>query len=166
MSLKIKIHEQAQPQVYEADLCEMAMVGRDVKDNFVVYVNSDQNHLGNEYIKFYNHQVYGKADCVARIAMRRPDYIIHANDDGKKNFRLNSKEKKALVRLLNAPSKKVKLLDGSPASNWQAAIVCVNEDYGMEEEDTLRYTLNSPRQGDYLHIDEPMPDYLNLPSPR
>lgn len=169
MPYKITIHNRTQNEkthIYEADMCEMSMVGRSVMDNFVVYVNSDPNHKGDEYIKFYNHQVYGKADCVARIAMRRPSYIIHSNDDGKKNFRLNSKEKKALIQLLNSPNKKVKLADGTPASNWQAAIVCINEDYGMEEEDTIKYTKNSPKLGDYLHIDEPIPNYMELPSPR
>lgn len=166
MSLKIRLHTPTTVHIQEADMCEMAMVGRNVKDNFVVYVNSDPNHLGNEYIKFYNHQVYGKADCVARIAMRRSDYIIHSNDDGKKNIRLNTKEKKALIQLLKSPNKKVQLADGSSASNWQAAIVCINQDYGMEEEDTIRYMMNSPKKGDYLHIDEPMPDYLKLPSPK
>lgn len=152
-------------RLQEADMCEMAMIARNVKENFVIYVNSDPDHLGDEYFKVYNNQVYGVADCVARIAMRRPEYIIHSNSDGKKNYVLNFKERRNLVKLLNAPNKNIKFEDGTPVTNWQAAIVIVNADYGMDQEDTLKYTRDCPKNKDYMRIDDPMPDYLQLPSP-
>ena len=88
----------------EHDLYAMATVARDVQREMLIEVNPDM-HKGNAYLKLYNAASKQKASKVARISMYEPIYIEHANvgrKAGKKDWILNSKEKREFIAFLNS----------------------------------------------------------------
>lgn len=88
----------------EYDLYAMATVARDVQRKMLIEVNPDM-HKGNAYLKLYNAASKQKASKVARISMYEPIYIEHANvgrKAGKKDWILNSKEKREFIDFLNS----------------------------------------------------------------
>lgn len=88
-------------------LTEFATVQRDNRFNMCVAVNPDRkrNLKNTEYFKVYNHIDPTKATKIARIKFRECEYVIHNNNGGKKNWKLNSKERKQLMKILISPSK-------------------------------------------------------------
>lgn len=88
-------------------LTEFATVQRDNRFNMCVAVNPDRkrNLKNTEYFKVYNHIDPTKATKIARIKFREYEYVIHNNNGGKKNWKLNSKERKQLMKILISPSK-------------------------------------------------------------
>ena len=88
-------------------LTEFATVQRDNRFNMCVAVNPDRkrNLKNSEYFKVYNHIDPTKATKIARIKFRECEYVIHNNNGGKKNWKLNSKERKQLMKILISPSK-------------------------------------------------------------
>ena len=88
----------------EHDLYAMVTVARDVQRKMLIEVNPDM-HKGNAYLKLYNAASKQKASKVARISMYEPIYIEHANvgrKAGKKDWILNSKEKREFIAFLNS----------------------------------------------------------------
>lgn len=86
----------------EYDLHAMATVARDIQRKML---NPDVMHKGNAYLKLYNDTSKQKASKVARISMYEPIYIEHANvgrKAGKKDWILNSKEKREFIAFLNS----------------------------------------------------------------
>lgn len=89
----------------EYDLHAMATVARDVQRKMLIEVNPGVMHKRNAYLKLYNDTSKQKASKVARISMYEPIYIEHANvgrKAGKKDWILNSKEKREFIAFLNS----------------------------------------------------------------
>ena len=154
MALKIKIHEQLLP------VNEMATVARSARMHILIQVNADEHHIGNPYFKVYNDASYGAATAMNRISFNGPEYIEHTTY-GKDRWFLNSKEKRNLISLLNAPSEHIDRRDTSREyTNWEWAIIQYNNEIcAVGEKDTVAGRL----KGKALSIDLPMPDYHELP---
>ena len=159
-----KLEKTLQQAIDEDYLYEFASIAKG-NNNFIA-VNPDPSRgwYGEEYFKVYNNDNAKKADKVIRIKFRSAEYVYHKNSDGKKDWNLNSKEKKTLIKLLQTPSKFDNL------SNWQYAILQFNlEAFDISYKDCLKLTMeeqskmdeNNPRKY-YLPIDLPMPDYTKL----
>lgn len=159
-----KLEKTLQQAIDEDYLYEFASIAKG-NNNFIA-VNPDPSRgwYGEEYFKVYNNDNARKADKVIRIKFRSPEYVYHKNSDGKKDWNLNLKEKKTLIKLLQTPSKFDNL------SNWQYAILQFNlEAFDISYKDCLKLTMekqskmdeNNPRKY-YLPIDLPMPDYTKL----
>lgn len=158
--LNDKLKEVMQP------LYEMATVVSD--DNLYISVNPDAKRgwENQEYFKVYNSSSYRTADKVARIKFREPAYVEHNNEDGKESWKLNVKDVKNLMKLLQAPSKKENGLN-----NWQYAILQFNleafEDSNREFCSQL--TMQKQKQmkefqpeKKWLPIDLPLTNYSDL----
>lgn len=159
-----KLEKTLQQAIDEDYLYEFASIAKG-NNNFIA-VNPDPSRgwYGEEYFKVYNNDNARKADKVIRIKFRSAEYVYHKNSDGKKDWNLNSKEKKTLIKLLQTPSKFDNL------SNWQYAILQFNlEAFDISYKDCLKLTMeeqskmdeNNPRKY-YLPIDLAMPDYTKL----
>lgn len=152
MPLKIKIREQLRP------VNEMATVARSARMHILIQVNADELHIDNPYFKVYNDESYGTA--MNRISFNAPEYIEHTTY-GKDRWFLNSKEKRNLIALLNAPSEHIDRRDTSREyTNWEWAIIQYNNEIcAVGEKDTVAGRL----KGKALSIDLLMPDYRELP---
>lgn len=136
-------------------LNEMANVYFDRKANISIQINCSEYHNVN-YFKLYNHQSYKKASKVARISLFEPKYIIHENKDGKENWILNAKQRKALVEILKLPAAY------KDYSIWQLIILAFNKENGLNSFETEENFKNDLKYPDYLPIDMTMPDYIEL----
>ncbi len=87
-------------------LTEFVTIYRERNFNMCIAVNPDRkrNLKGMEYFKLYNSADPTKATKIARIKFREADYVIHRNNGGKKNWILNSRERRQLEKMLNSPS--------------------------------------------------------------
>lgn len=140
----------------EHDLYAMATVARDVQRKMLIEVNPDM-HKGNAYLKLYNAASKQKASKVARISMYEPIYIEHANvgrKAGKKDWILNSKEKREFIAFLNSVQ--------NGYTVWQKPIIDINKELDLFEEDTMENLLPNPKYPDYLPYNLPIPDYMKL----
>lgn len=140
----------------EYDLYAMATVARDVQRKMLIEVNPDM-HKGNAYLKLYNAASKQKASKVARISMYEPIYIEHANvgrKAGKKDWILNSKEKREFIAFLNSVQ--------NGYTVWQKTILDINKELDLFEEDTIENLLPNPKYPDYLPYNLPIPDYMKL----
>ena len=140
----------------EHDLYAMVTVARDVQRKMLIEVNPDM-HKGNAYLKLYNAASKQKASKVARISMYEPIYIEHANvgrKAGKKDWILNSKEKREFIAFLNS------VQNDYPV--WQKTILDYNKELDLFEEDTMENLLPNPKYPDYLPYNLPIPDYMKL----
>lgn len=149
----------------EIMLHEMATIYAGSKLSVIVNPDSGRNFYNMEYFKVFHGDSFKKANDLARIKFREPAYIKHDNQGGKKDFRLNHKDKKELNRIMHTPSQ---LYDNMTA--WQDAIVQFNhEAYHIPQKECLKLTqkfLDSLPDSDprkkYLPIDLPITDYSNL----
>jgi hypothetical protein len=140
----------------EHDLYAMVTVARDVQRKMLIEVNPDM-HKGNAYLKLYNAASKQKASEVARISMYEPIYIEHANvgrKAGKKDWILNSKEKREFIAFLNSVQ--------NGYTVWQKTIIDINKELDLFEEDTMENLLPNPKYPDYLPYNLPIPDYMKL----
>lgn len=136
---------------------EMAMAWVDQQANKCCWVENPNTHE-NDYFKYLDSFSYLKADKVARISLREPVYLEHRNQDGKKNWKLSSKEKKELVTIMNKPSRVYK-----GCTNWQATIAQYNFDhYSIDPLDTIEDVYDKEKYPKAFSIDFPMPDYTQL----
>lgn len=96
-----------------------------------IAVNPDRkrNLKGMEYFKLYNSADPTKATKIARIKFREADYVIHKNNGGKKNWILNSRERRQLEKMLNSPSSDV--LSGRQRV-WDEMIYHFNNEAGIK----------------------------------
>ena len=142
------------------NLNEMATVFKNKKQNVSIIVNPDSNRSGNPYFKFVNNSNFRNADKLIRIMFNKPDYVIH--HDGKDLWKLNSKEKKLLITIMNKESSKYK-----GYTNWQAAKFDWNYEYFEEDWDiddyfAGKYDNKFGSESGYVSSTLSMPDYLQL----
>ncbi len=78
------------------DIFGMARIGADSRNKFSVAVNPDRKRIGLCYLKYYNNVSYDKATKIARLNIRKPEYISHKTL-GKINFKLNAKRVEKLM---------------------------------------------------------------------
>jgi hypothetical protein len=129
--------------------------------SFKKYCNKllDNQHI-HLYFKFFNSSDYKKATAVISILFNKPDYVYHK--DGKQLWKLNSKEKKLLIKTLKEESGHF-----SGYTNWDIAKYDWNREYFEEPLNMEKYF-----NGDYddIYKNEPsyvpstlkMPDYTKL----
>lgn len=146
-------------------LYEFASIAKGNNNFIAVNPDSSRGWYNEEYFKVYNNDNARKADKVIRIKFRSAQYVYHKNSDGKQDWKLNSKERKQLIDLLNKQSK----LPGF--TNWQYAIIQFNTEAYMDENPEIFKTLTIEKQENmdennpqkyYLPIDLEMPDYTKL----
>lgn len=138
-------------------LNEMSMAWVDKKTNKCCWVENANTH-NNEYFKYFDSFSYRKADAVARISLKEPKYLDHKNFDGKNNWKLNNKEKKELIELMNEPSKVHEGL-----SNWQTTLVQYNFDnFWISPLETINNTFDKEKYPKAFTLDTPMPNYMEL----
>lgn len=146
--------------VLEEYLEEMATIYKSKEYGIMVAVNTDSNRKGTAYFKFFNSSDYKKATAVIRILFNKPDYVYHK--DGKQLWKLNSKEKKLLIKTLKEESGHF-----SGYANWDIAKYDWNREYFEDPLNMEKYF-----NGDYddIYKNEPsyvpstlkMPDYTKL----
>ena len=144
-------------------LNEMATIFTGTKMSVIVNPDPGRNHYKVEYFKAFHGDSFRKATDIARIRFRDPGYEIH--NSGKENFKLNSKDRKELIRILTLPSD---MYDNY--TMWQDCIMQFNhEAYHISFKQCLKLTqsyLDTLDDKDpikkYLPIDLPMPNYLEL----
>lgn len=142
------------------NLNEMATVFKNKEQNVSIIVNPDSSRSGNPYFKFVNNSNFRNADKLIRIMFNKPDYVIH--HDGKDLWKLNSKEKKLLITIMNKESSKYK-----GCTNWQAAKFDWNYEYFEEDWDiddyfAGKYDNEFGSEPGYVSSTLSMPDYLQL----
>lgn len=157
--MKITVHTKISKN--ESTIYEMATVARSTHMHILIQVNPDEHHIGNPYFKVYNNESYDKATSMNRISFTEPLYINHTTY-GKKRWFLNSKEKKNLISLLNAPSDHIDRRDTSREyTNWEWAIIQYNNEIcAVGEKDTVAGKLKE----NALPLDLVMPVYSDLPN--
>lgn len=146
-------------------LNEMATVYSGNKLSVIVNPDDGRNLKNIEYYKVFHGSSFKKAEDLTRIRFRTPEYETHNNEAGKKNFKLNSKDKKELNRIFSLPSE---LYDGY--TMWQDTIMQFNhEAYHIPIKDCKNLTQevidslpNDDVRKNCLPIDLPMPDYKAL----
>ena len=106
----------------------MATVGRSEKQNFSVAVNPSATYSGTCYLKYYNHKNYKKAAAVARLNLRVPEKVYHTNRDGKKEWQLNSSDRKNLMQFLTSHS-----MEFNFATYWQLVLYHWNNECDLLE---------------------------------
>lgn len=137
------------------------LVGFDEKLKISVHVDPDLKHQGNEYFKVYDSISYDKAKKISRIKFKEPSYVVHNNNDKKKNYKLVSNKKDDLIDFLNSKNRK-----NPELTNWEYAIILFNRRLGLPDEKTkknLMFDKNSKYNDKYLPFDLKMPNYKNLP---
>ena len=142
------------------DLTEMASVCKDNVENVMIAVHPDSKRTGDCYFKYCNDTSYPSADKVIRIFFDRADYTVHK--DGKELWNLNNKEKKTLMKILQAPSKRFKR-----HTNWEVAKYFWNCEYletDLDIEDYFYGIYDKIFKDDkgYLPSTLEMPNYMNL----
>lgn len=136
-------------------LVEFATVARFNKYNISLAVNPDsKRNFGNEsYFKVYNDTSPNSADKIARIKFYTSEYVYHTTG-GKKNWKLNSSDRKRLVMFLNSESTR-----DTGYSVWQSLIISFNYELGLDKPDTCNNFKNNLLYPNYLPIDLDIPDY-------
>lgn len=141
----------------EMILNEMSMAWVDKKGNKCCWIENVNNY-NNDYFKYLDSLSYRKANCIARISLREPKYVIHKNIDGKVNWKLNNKEKKELIELMNQPS-----LSHDGLTNWQSTLVQYNFDnFYISPIETINGSFDKQKYPKAFDINYPMPDYMKL----
>ena len=135
-------------------LCEKANVYIDDDLNITLQVNRNEGS-NDSYFKVYNHKDYRKADKVARINFRKPEYIYHVNSDGKKDWALNSKEHAKLIKVLNT-------VDFLGETVWIMLILFFNSEGGLNFGESEKNKMDNLIYPKHLPIDLPIPDYTKL----
>ena len=135
-------------------LCEKANVYIDDDLNITLQVNRNEGS-NDSYFKVYNHKDYRKADKVARINFRKPEYIYHVNSDGKKDWALNSRERTKLLEILN-----MVVFHGETV--WTMLILSFNLEGGLGAQKTAMNKMDNLIYHKHLPIDLPIPDYTKL----
>ena len=136
---------------------EMSIAWIDNEAKRCCWVENPNTHE-NDYFKYYDSFSYRKANHIARISLIKPEYLIHRNNDVKKNWILTNKEKKELVNLMNSPSK-----TKEGFTNWQATLIQYNLDnFFIQPKDTIEGTFDKKKYPKAFDINTPMPNYMEL----
>lgn len=134
--------------ILEEYLDEMATIYKSKEYSICVTVNPDSKRTGVRYFKFYNDPDPRQATHVIRILFNEPDYVVHK--DGKKLWKLNTHEKKLLIKVLKEESSRY-----SGRTNWQVAMYDWNYEY-------LEEMINSDKyfNGEYDEMYKDVPGYV------
>lgn len=142
-------------------------VSREKSITLQIHVASTR--VGNPYFKAFDSDSFTKARRVARISMRKPEYIIHKDRAGKQPWTLNAQEKATLLEILALPNSYAGNFHGT---TWQCLVVAYNmEKFGMslEEVQSIKYAEWKKREKDTTYkyrncvaFDAPMPNYEDL----
>ena len=136
---------------------EMSMAWVDQKAQKCCWVENPNTHE-NDYFKYYDSFSYRKANHIARISLKSPQYLKHKNKDGKKNWILTNKEKKELIQLMQEDSTNHKGF-----TNWQATLIQYNFDnFYISFDDTKNGTFDKKKYPKAFDINTPMPNYMEL----
>lgn len=146
-------------------LNEMATTYSGEKLSVIVNPDDGRNLQNIEYFKVFHGPSFRKATDLARIRFRIPQYENHKTEAGKKNFKLNSKDKKELQRIFTQPSE---LYDGYTI--WQDTIMQFNhEAYHIPLKECKNLTqevIDSLREDNIrkrcIPVDLPLTDYSTL----
>lgn len=149
----------------ELVLNEMATTFSGDKLSIIVNPDDRRNLQNIEYFKVFHGSSFRKAMDLTRIRFRDAQYETHENEAGKKDFKLNLKDKKELKRILQLPSE---LYDGYTI--WQDTIMQFNhEAYHIPLKDCKSLTqevIDSLSETDIrkkcIPVDLPITDYTNL----
>lgn len=146
--------------VQEDYLVEMATIYKSRQYGIGVAVHPDSKRMGLSYFKFYDNPDYTQAKKIIRILFKSPDYTIHK--DGKKLWKLNSDDKKLLVKILKQESSRY---DGY--TNWDIAKYDWNCEYFEEQLNMKRYFNGEydeeyKDKPSYVPSDLKMPDYTKI----
>lgn len=134
--------------IVEEYLDEMATIYKSKEYGILVAVNPDSKRSGLPYFKFFNSYDFNKATHVIRIMFKDTDYVVH--NDSKKLWKLNTQDKKLLVKIMNQESKRYK-----GYTNWDAAKFDWNYEYLEEMLD-----IDSYFNGEYDDVYESNPGYI------
>ena len=141
--------------IVEEYLDEMASVCKSQEYGIMVAVTPDSNRVGVSYFKFLDAPSYGKAKREIRILFNSPDYVYHK--DGKKLWKLNSSDKKTLIKILDAESD-----DFSGYTNWEIAKYMWNREY-LEVSLNIEKYFNGEYDDEYKDIQSYVPHDLKRP---
>lgn len=141
-------------------LTEMATIFKNKEIGVILAVHPDSTKISGPYFKFANNPNYVQADKIIRILFNKCGYVVH--HDGKELWRLNSSEKKELVKILNMPYKANKNY-----TNWQIAKYEWNYEYlenNLDLEDYYNGVYDETYKDDpsYVPSTLEMPNYLDL----
>lgn len=132
----------------------------DPQRNRLVQVNHAESRQGLEYFKYFDSAGESSAKKMARIEYRKPEYVYHSHNRGKKIWKLNNKEKEQLMDMMHS-----KNIGDDRITNWQRAILQYNLEKGLPENETrenLISSRNNLKHPDHLPFDLEMPDYRLL----
>ena len=139
-------------------LTHMSIAWVDIDTARCVWVENSATDINN-YFKYYNNFSYHKADRESIISLVKPEYLHHENTGRKKWWKLTSKQKQELVKLMNELSK-ARL----GYTNWQATLIQYNFDnFYISPIDTMEGTFDKNKFPNAFDINHPMPDYTKLP---
>lgn len=84
------------------------------QDNeFSLHVTPDDNYNlgeGSAYFKWIPGRSFGRAREIARIRFDAPEYVNHTDPEGRKRIKLDSRQRKELVAILQSPiSNRIKM---------------------------------------------------------
>ena len=144
-------------------ILEMTKVISNKNPNYSIWIENPSG-FNNKYFKLYNSTIIGKADKVAKISLKGPNYLNHKNNDGKKNWILNMDEKLDLMKILKSKTE-------NPNFNiWQYMILKYNNDnFDINEKDLMENKISvneyekiiKNTEGS-LSINLPLSDYTKL----
>ncbi|MEI8198737.1 MAG: tyrosine-type recombinase/integrase [Eubacteriales bacterium] len=126
----------------------------DLNNKFSVEVPDDPN--GGEFFVIYDRPEKSLAKRASLISFRVPMYKDMAYGKYMK-WVLSDEEKQKMVGLLKGDSQKRKWGD-----NWSSAIINHNGVRGLDSIDTMFNKMDILPYKNYLPIDLPMPDYMDL----
>lgn len=157
------------------DIINEVMCIRDDKNNFSLHVTPDANrNLGDNiaYFKWVNNASFEHSDEIARIMLTKPQYVIHNGHDGKKTIKLNTKQKKLMIKLLEEP---VSLKKKNKISNdilkdfikyeWDYILYSYNKQLGFTDDkiaECLDIPIYSQLPINMINMKTPMPNYMQL----
>lgn len=134
---------------YESEILNEGTIYKSNKMTIVCSVQPGRNY-GEEndqlYFKLYNSKSKTSATKMCRIMIGSPNYVDHKNSDrdgGKKDWKLNGSEKKALMKILASVND-----DGETI--WNCTI------------DDLQERMNSEKKINLTKYKNKIPDYTKL----
>ena len=112
-------------------------------ERIVLKVCPDYGKMRLPYFKVYH------AGRVERVLFHKPEFVGHG--------KMSKEEVLELCLMLGQPNVAMESL-----SNWQYMLVTFNWELGLDMSESMENFCGSLKYPDYLPIDLPMPDYLQL----
>lgn len=114
----MKLYAKSEP------IYSMAQIGQNEKPAFCIWVNPDQDRIGDPYFKMYDSQRYTTAKRSIRIGIKAPKLIYHK--DGKGVWAVTTSDMKYLDAFMSKKSRKY-----LGYTNWESTIFDWNYEYGF-----------------------------------